>query len=565
MRSLLLTALAAAALGAGVLGGCGGDDDDDLFGSTGANSSTGSGSGTGGGISPDDPVKPAAGGLRRLMKPQYVGSVRVLFGDVGAAQAVPPQDQALKGYDAVGATELTTSSNGVDQYEQSARAIATAVLADPTTRAAILPCEPTTVDDTACIAQFVSELGRVAWRRPLVQAEIDRIVAAAQTSGNAFFSTDAALEAVISALLQSFYFLYIVEIGEPDAADPTVRRLTPTELVTRMSFFLLNQTPDAALLDAAESGQLDDEAGIKAIAKQMLARPEAKTTLDTIFSETLRLREIDIMEKDATKFPQFDPALKDALKASMKEETLQLLRSLVWDQNTDARAMLTADYTFVDQTLAGFYGVTPPASGWAKVTLPASQGRHGVLGHAGLLALLSHIDSTSPTRRGAFIQARLLCTPVPPPPPGVNPVLPPDDGTPKPIKEKLLQHMTDPSCKSCHGDMDTLGFALEHFDGVGAWRETENGFPIDTASTSPTLGDFADAGELAQLVSDDPRSTACTIKHFFRHSMGHLETDGEAPALLKLGESYDASGYKIQDLLVELTASDAFRLVADPK
>jgi len=555
-----MTALAASALAAAVTAGCSGNDDSNPF-DQGGTTSSGASSGTGG-ASPDDPIKPASGGIRRLMVPQYVGSIRVLFGDIGAAAADPPLDEALKGFDAIGAAELTTAPSSVERYELSARAIASAVVADKPTIDAILPCDPTGPTDTACLGQFVSSLGRVAWRRALTQPEVDRIVAASQTAANAYGTVDAALETIVSALIQSFNFLYIVEIGEPDAKDPTVRRLTPLELATRMSFFLLDATPEATLLDAAEAGQLDDDAGIAAIAKELLARPEAKTTLDTLYAEVFRLRELDIMAKDPTLFPQ----LTDTLKQAMKEETLQLIRDIVWEKNSDAREMFDADRTFVNAELASLYGISPPSgSGFAEASLPASQERFGLFGHAGLLALLSHTDSTSPTRRGAFIQARLLCNPVPPPPPNVVPVLPPPSGTPKSMKQRLEEHMKEASCASCHTLMDPIGFALEHFDGIGAWRAKDNGFDIDTTGSVKGLGDFAGPGDLSKLVKDDPRSAQCLIKNLFRQSMGHLETDGEAPALLQLDDSFTGGGYRIRDLLVHLVQNPAFRLVGDPK
>ena len=561
MRSLILSALCGALL-TSAIAGCGDDDP------PGSSSGTSSSSGTGGsgGVSPDDPITPAAGGVRRLLKQQYIGSLRVLFGEVAVAAAAPPNDQALKGYDAIGAAELTTASSSVETYETSARNVAAAVVADSATLDGILPCQPSSGTDTACIGQFIASLGRLAWRRALSDAEVARIVAASQTAAEKYGATDptralpAALEASISALIQSPYFLYMVELGE-QTEDPAIRRLTPNELVTRMSFFLLNATPDADLLDAAEGGELDDDAGVAALAEEMLSRPEARTTLDTFYAEILRLRQLDIMAKDEDKFPQ----LTDTLKEAMREETLALIRDIVWNKNSDAREMLTAQRTFVNAELAQLYGIEPPSgSGFVEVTLPSSQERFGIFGHAGLLALLSHVDSTSATRRGAFVQANLLCTPVPPPPPDVVPVLPPDDGTPKTAKQKLENHQKVESCAGCHKLMDPIGFALEHFDGIGAWRPTDQGLTIDTSGSVPDLGDFAGPGELANLVTDDKRTVPCMIKHFFRHSMGHLDTPGEQPALLQLEESF-APEYRIVELLVKLVQNPAFRLVGDPK
>jgi hypothetical protein len=550
MRNVLQGALLALAIGA--LPACTGDigDGPDLSG------------GSTGGVETPAEFSPANGGMRRLLRLQYIGSVRVLFGEVGANAAAPPLDQSLKGFDAIGAAELSTSSSSVETYEMSARSVAAAVIADAPTRSAILPCEPQDELDTACIGQFASSLGRIAYRRPLTTIELDRLVGVSQTAAEAYGTVDAALEAVVVAVLQSVNFLHIVELGQPDEENPKFRRLTPAELVTRMSFFLLNATPDAAMLDKASAGDLDDDAGIAQMAEEMMARPEAKTALDAFYNEVLRLRELDIMAKDAELFPQ----LTDTLKEAMREETLALIRDVVWARNGDARDLFDSKETFVNAELAELYGVAAPSgNGFVKTTLPAAQKRAGIFGHAGLLALLSHTDSTSPTRRGAFVRANLLCTPVPPPPAEVVPVLPPLGDKPMTAKMRLEQHEKVESCAGCHKLMDPIGFALEHFDGIGAYRTKDHGLTIDATGTVTDMGTFDGPQELAAVVRDDERTSSCMVKNFVRASMGHLETPGEAPEIDVIDKAFVKSGYRIRDLMVNLVKNPAFRFVGDPK
>src|SRR5262249_52788257 len=157
----------------------------------------------------------------------------------------------------------------------------------------------------------------VAWRRPLTQVEVARIAKAASASAKSFGTIEAGLEGAISALLQSPNFLYIVEIGEPDEERPEVRRLTMTELATRMSMFLLNQTPDADLLSLAESGKLEKDDDIRALAQKLVGLPEAKEAVREFYAEAYRLRDLEGVSKDAAKYPEFTPALK----AAMREET----------------------------------------------------------------------------------------------------------------------------------------------------------------------------------------------------------------------------------------------------
>ncbi|MEP7122640.1 MAG: DUF1592 domain-containing protein [Byssovorax sp.] len=532
------------------VGGSGGD----------ATSTSGTASsGTGG--APAVPIKPAPAGARRLIGRQYLGSIRTLLGAAAAQAATPPGDPQLNGFETIGATDLATPASSVETYETSALAIASAVVSDPAVVTTLLPCVPSGPADSPCLRAFVTQFGRLAWRRALTDTEITRVTGTGVAAAKAYNSFEAGLGTTISCLLQSPYFLYIIEIGAPDKVDPTVQRLTPLELATRMSFFLLNSTPDAKLLDDAEKGALDTEAGIRATAAAMLKRPEAQTTLSAFYSEVYHLRELTTATKDPVLFPQFTPALK----ASMQEETLRLISDVVWTRDADAREILSADYTFVDADLAALYGTSaPPGGGFGKVTLPAEQKRAGLLGQASFLARGAHDKETSPTRRGNFVREAILCDPIPPPPPTVNPVLP-DDGTPKTVKQKLLQHMNDPSCANCHGLMDPIGFALENFDPIGQYRTTDLGFAIDTTAQTDDLGAFASAPELAVLLTKDQRTSDCMVEKLYRQSMGHLETKGEQPAVDDLRKAFAAKGHSIQSLLVELSVSPAFRLVGAPK
>jgi hypothetical protein len=510
------------------------------------------------------PVIPAAGGLRRLKSRQYVTSIRAVFGDVAAVAAAPPPDSALHGLDAIGAAELALPEAAIEAYETSARDIADAVVSDAATLDQLLPCAPAGFADAECHRQFITEVGRVAWRRPLLVEEVDLLVNVAQAAAAQYQSFNAGLEYAISGLLQSPYFLYMVEVGEPDPTEenPAQRRLTAYELGSRMSFFLLDRTPDRSMLDRVEKGGLDTDEAIRDTARQMLEKPEARAALANFYTEIFKLRDIETISKDTILFPQWSAALAQA----MKQETLELINDIVWEQNGDARDMFTAEHAFVNAELATLYGVPPPTAGFGKVTLPASQARSGMLGSAGFLARFSHPSTTSPTRRGHFIKEILLCEEVPPPPPGVAAEFPPDDPTkPKTAKMKLEAHMNKDECKSCHQVMDPFGFALENYDALGVFRTTDQGFTIDPSATVDGVGTFASARELGAILRDDPRGAACIIRNLFRNSMGHLETKGELPALAALEKAFDESGFRIQDLLVELVASPAFQLVGEPK
>jgi hypothetical protein len=312
-----------------------------------------------------------------------------------------------------------------------------------------------------------------------------------------------------------------------------------------------------------QNGELDSEDEIRALAEEMVKQPAARDALASFYAENWRLRELPDAAKNAQTFPDYS----EELAASMREETLRLIEDVIWTRNADMHDLFTADYTFVDALLAKHYKIAAPAGGgFAKVTLPAEQTRSGMLGHSSILARFAHPTSTSPTKRGLFIQTALLCATIKPPPPGVVTDLPPDDpSVPKTMKQKLLDHQTDPGCASCHASMDPVGFALEMYDGTGAYRTNDNGLPLDTAADVGNLGTFDNAKELGQILATDPRTGRCLVINLLRQSMGHVEIEGETRSINDLDAAFGASGYKVQKLLVELTVSPAFRYVGDPK
>jgi len=502
-------------------------------------------------------LEPAPAGIRRLLARQYVASIQLLLGDEAAAVAVPPPDDVLGSFGSIAAVELPLAPVSVEQYATSANAIALAVIEHPDRLAQTVPCVVDGPQDDACYATLARDFGHLAWRRPLEPAEIEEIVAiAVQARGVDGDFTDG-VKWAIAAMLQAVDFVYVVELGED--GDEPARELTGPELATRMSMVLLGRTPDADLLARAEAGELADDAVVREVAEDMVAQPEARASLVLFFEELLRLPELATRAKNPEMFPQFSPDLA----AAMREETLRVVEDVVLDGD-DALELLVAEHTFVDARLAPLYGVAAPGEGFARVELPAEQGRVGVLGHASLLANLSHPDRTSPTRRGHFVQKTLLCTEVPPPPADVDTELP-EPTESATLRERLEGHMQNPSCAGCHAQMDPIGFAFEHFDAVGAWRTHEGTAPIDASGSIEGLGEFTSAAELAWLLHDDPRVPACLVRNVYRWAVGHLDDEGQAAAMADLSDRFVAAGHGIDALAVELVASPVFRRVGAPK
>ncbi len=538
-------------------------DSDDDTGDTGL-TDTGSGDETADdaagetGESPEDAVPPP-GGMRRLLSHQYVSSVEYLLGPEAAAAATAPEDPLLGTFYALGTLSSVPSAPDVELYEASSTAIAVAAVTNPEVLGVTTPCVLDESPSDECYTTVARDFGRLAWRRPLTEDQVDRLVAVAVTAreaeGNGQFWTGA--QYMLTAVLQSPYFLYIVELG--DQGDADYRELDGYELATRMSFFLNGRTPTAELLDNVAAGGLATDEEVRAVAWDLLDQPLARDTIGRFYGEFLTVRNLPSKGKDTDLFPTFT----DSLAASMTEETLRLVDDVVFEQDVSILELFNTRSTFVNDELAAHYGIAPVGPGqWAQVDLPND--RAGVLSLSGWLSMMSHNTVNSPTRRGLFVIEQLLCTEVPLPPPRVNPepVIPTEGQT---LRESLLQHMEDEACSGCHLLMDPLGFGFEDFDPVGAFRTLDNGQPIDSSGSLPGVGNFDGAAELADLLAVDERLPRCLVDKTFAGTLGFIPEEPMAPALDAVGTAYAGADHSMKQLLVELTTSPVFRLVDEPK
>lgn len=507
------------------------------------------------------PVDPQPVAMRRLLARQYKNSIRTIFGGEVAKAAAPPSDAQVDGYDAIGAKQLSVSDSVVSAYESSARDVAAAAIKNMSRVQELLQCAPSGPTDTACHRKFIERFGRMAFRRPLTQTELERYAALSQDAAVEMKDFYAGLERVISAVFQSPHFLYLVETGAPSGAQKVV--LSDYQLLARMSYFLLDSSPDEVLLDLVRNEGLSTDEQIRFVAQAMLERVDAKASLRNFYSELYRLRDLGGQAKDEAQFPSFSPALREA----MKEETLRLIDDVVWDRDVDFREMFVANYSFANAELATFYGASHPGGGFAKITLPPEQKRVGLLGHASILARYAHTTTTSPTLRGKFVWERLLCQTIPPPPPNVTTALPdpnPMNG-PQTMKDRLVEHQNNPACSGCHKLMDNVGFALENFDAIGAFRTLDNGLPIDPTTQAEGLGAFSSPETLGMLLRNDKRAATCLVRNLYRHAMGQLEREGEEYAIHRIAIAFAGSGYRVKSLLLEIVSSPAFRVLGVPQ
>jgi hypothetical protein len=511
---------------------------------------------------PPPPFAPAPGTLQRLTRARYLSSVQDLLGPGLNWPTDLEVDTPLFGFTSVGASTLTIGPRAAEQYEAAALSLAHQIFTDATRREAFVGCVPSGAADP-CVRSFLGRFGERAFRRPLSGEELDRWQVVVTNIEASLRDVWTGLELATAGLLQSPYFLYRVEVGSPDPADATRYRYDGYELATRLAYFVWGSTPDDELLAAAGRGDLDTTAGIEAQTRRLLSSPRSKDGLLLFFFEHLKLDRLEGLTKSPTAFPQFTPAMGPA----MRDEILRLVEAEVLGEGGDFRRLLTSQRGFINDDLARIYFMPSAGPQLTEVNHPANSPRRGILTTAGFLALNAHETISSPTYRGRYIRQSLLCQDIPPPPANVNPTVPeaPVNSGPQTFRQRLeALHLSNPTCAGCHQLMDPLGFGLEGFDAIGAYRTTDNGLPINASGTLDGRA-FKNAAELAEVLADHRDLGACLAKVTYRHATGHKETTGETRTLRAVTAPFVESGYQFDALVVAIATSDGFRYAKVPE
>ena len=490
---------------------------------------------------PDACVPAVPTPLRRLTAAEYVHSVQDLLG-VDARDVVTslPVDATVHGFSNNASVQSFLLSHA-RAYQDAAETVAERFVAGPD-----LDCTPVAGDPTdACLRGFIEGLVTAAFRRPPDAATVDELAELAASSE----STEplAGVSLVVRAVLQSPRFLFRVERGIPDGDR---LRLDGWEIATRLSYLLWQTTPDPWLLQHAADGPLDTAEGIAMVAEQMLAQPELDRSLAALSRGWLRLDLLDDASRPPAEFPQWSPALREAMRAEVT--------AMVRDAASGSLADLwTGRTVWVDAQLAELYDLPAPmGEGLQPVVLPEDDDRGGLVGTAAFLALTTPSDITSPVRRGMFVWDAILCSPLPPPPDDAVGELPAPGATTK--AEALEQHRSDPACGVCHDLLDPIGLGLERYDALGRRRVLdEGGAPVieDGAVPLDEPIPFGGAAELGAILGDLDQTRRCFATQVFRFSHGRTETPEDACTIHALRDAGDDFGEVVRTLVT----SDEFR------
>lgn len=496
-------------------------------------------------------------GVRRLTSAQLRRSLMDAFGEGLVVPQVSEPDISEGGLISVGAGTTTYSARGIASIEEASYSVAQQVLGDPALKSRAVPCS-LEGDPRPCQREALALSGRRLWRRSLSEAELEGLMGVVSRATEVLSDPSEGLAFGFAALIQSPHFLYRAELGQLE--EPRVK-LEPHALAARLSYLLWDAPPDEALLDAAESGALESDEGLSVALERLLSSPRAREGVARFFTEQLKLYELSEVRKDPLVFERYDAQLmRDA-----RESTLRLLVHLVFEREADLRSLMTTRAHFLNPKLAALYQVpAPSAEGFRLVELPEGSRRAGLLSHASILSLNAHPNSSSATLRGKFVRTVLLCQDIPPPPVGVNTAIPEPSGDTVTLRQRVAEHLENPSCAGCHQLLDPIGLGLENYDSIGQWRSSEQGALID-ASGELDQGSFEDPESLGRLIREHPRFAPCLTRTLTRYALGRLEVEREAPFLEDLGDRFERGDYQLKVLLRALVMSPLFREAGAPR
>lgn len=497
--------------------------------------------------------------VRLLTSAQYENAIGEAFGQDVSASVVPPMPPMRRtdGLLASGAASAGLTSDQVSQIQQAASTIAARVV-DEYHRDFLIHCTPAATDapDRDCAGEFLADAGQLLFRRPLDE---DRIAALVEISEQAVVRTGDFYEGLalaLESLLISPEFLFIVDRTEPDPQRPGEERLDAYSLASRLSFFLWNAPPDPALLEAAGSGDLHTEAGLRRAVDRMLSSPRAEAGMRAFFDDMLAFDEFDSLAKD----PQVYPNVTAATVADAREQTLRTIIDHVLRREADYRDLFTTRKTVMSMPLAAIYEA-PAAGGWQSYEFQEDSHRAGLLTHVSFLAANSHAVRSSPTLRGKAMREHLLCQHVPDPPPNVDFSKLEDAENARTARERLAVHNSNPSCAGCHLITDPMGLSLENFDGAGAYRETEQGAALDISGELDGVF-YDDIPGLADAMRNHPKLSYCLVNRLYAYGSGGPVSLRHDRDMLKWFETrFMEAQYRLPALLREISLSPAFSRV----
>jgi hypothetical protein len=480
--------------------------------------------------------------MRRLTQEEYRNSIADIFGKEIEVRGSFEPTIRVGGLQAASTSILSVTPVGFESFTNMADSIAVQVTAEK--YRSKLPCAPkdAKAPDDACAAQVLSHYGKLLYRRPLTQDELKASVGLSRSQAKTDFY--AGLRYGLASLLQAPNFVFRMETAAP--AGNKQWALDSYSRATRLSYLMWDSTPDAELLQAAEKGDLNSDAGLQKQVDRLMASPRLDAGMRAFFNDMLELDTFDTVSKDSILYPKWS----SGIAASAREETLRTAIDLALHQNGDMRDLMTTRKTFLNRNLAADYQLPFQFKGdWVPYEFAADSGRSGILTQASMLTMFSHPGRSSPTKRGVAVMDIFLCEPTPAPPANVDfSVVNDVNGALKTVRERLMAHATNSTCASCHNHSDPIGLSMEGFDTIGQRRTMENGKEIDLNATIQGKK-FVGTEGLGKFLHDNPKYTACLARKAYAYSRGENSEDVPASAFKAANKSFTDSGFRMRALL----------------
>jgi mono/diheme cytochrome c family protein len=409
---------------------------------------------------------------------------------------------------------------------------------------------------SGCQRRMIADLARRAFRRPVEPAEVDKLVAIASKAQQRGRSFEQAMALTVQAILVSPDFLFRIEKNRNPQSATASYRISAHELASRLSYFLWSSMPDDELLRSADRGTLHQPAVLSAQVRRMLQDEKSRALVENFAGQWLEIRRLESVQPDRDRFPDFD----DYLRHSMLRETELFFRNII-EEDRSIVDFVAGKYSFLNERLARHYGIKGVSGPeFRKVDLTGS-GRTGILTHASVLTVSSYGNRTSPVLRGKWILENLLNAP-PPPPPGNVPAL--DEaaiGTTGTLRQQMEQHRQNPVCSSCHAQMDPLGFSLENYNAVGAWRTQDGKFEIDTTGSLPDGRSLKSAEDLIKILKTERQAFAEGLtEKLLTYALGRGVEQPDRVAVKKIAANLAAREYRFSGLVLEIARSLPFQM-----
>jgi mono/diheme cytochrome c family protein len=424
-------------------------------------------------------------------------------------------------------------------------------------RRKIFVCRPTeSKDEVPCAKKILSTLARRAYRRPVHEGDVGALLSLYEV-GRSSGGFEAGISTALQGILVNPEFLFRIERDPANLAPGTAYRISNLELASRLSFFLWSSPPDDQLLDLAAGDKLEDPATLEQQVRRMLGDPRSEALVSNFAGQWLYVRNMRQVVADPGEFPDFDENLREAFQ---RETELFFESNLHEDRSV--LNLLYANYTFVNERLARFYGIPNVyGSHFRRVTLSGDE-RRGLLGEGSILTVTSYANRTSPTLRGKWVLENVLGTPPPPPPPDVPSLKESNENSKAlPMRQRMEEHRANPACAVCHVRMDPLGFALENFDGIGKWRTNEANTPIDASGVLPGGTKFNGPDGLRKILLSHPEQFVTTLtEKLLTYGLGRGLEYYDAPTIRRITREAAANDYRWSSIIVGIVESTPFQM-----